>query len=157
MTETKWPSDWKIHAVTEDFLNNPNVPFYEARGLTGLVEMRVAQQMSRIMAALDTTTPPTTPPTPTKEDHHMTNATNTRQLRALPARLDAAACLSVLAQITDAKTESIAAAAESVTLATVDAGLATTALSVDDRMRFKHALSQHGIISAGRRTSINRI
>ena len=80
-----------------------------------------------------------------------------RQLRALPARLDAAACLSVLAQITDAKTESVAAAAETVTVATVDAGLATTDLSVDDRMRFKHALGQHGIISRGRKTSIGRI
>jgi hypothetical protein len=162
MPEHQWPPDWRIECVRED-IQKPNMRLYEARGLTGMVELRVAQEIDRVMTARHDTPPPTITPTtptttnPTKEDHHMTDVTNTAPLRHIPARLDAAACLQILARITDAKTGSIAAAAESVTLADVDAGLATTALSVDDRMRFKHALGQHGIISAGRRTSISRI
>lgn len=156
MTGTQWPPEWRLHAVAEDFLENPNVAFYEARGLKGLVEMRIEHQLARVMAAR--TAPPTKPtPTPTKEDHHMTDVTNTRPLRALPARLDEQACLRVLAQITNAKTDSIAAAAESVTIEIIDAGLATTELSIDDRLRFKFALGQLGVVSRGRRTSLNRI
>ena len=160
MTGTQWPPGYRLHAVSEDFLENPNVAFYEARGEAGHLEMLARRGVLKVMAAHDSK--PTAPPSithelPTTKEEPMTDVTNTRPLRSLPSRLDAAACLAVLAQITDATTTDLAAAAETVTIEKVDAGLATTSLSIEDRMKFKHALSQHGIISRGRKTSISHL
>jgi hypothetical protein len=162
MTGTQWPETWRINAVTEDLQNPADMKLYTERGMTGLVELKAYQRVAQVMAARHdpVVTAPTTPTIqpPTKREEPMTiDVTNTRPLRSLPSRLDAAACLQVLAQITDATTTDLAAAAETVTIEKVDAGLATTSLSIDDRMKFKHALSQHGIISRGRRTSISHL
>jgi hypothetical protein len=163
MTGTQWPPGYRLHAVSEDFLENPNVAFYEARGEAGHLEMLARRGVLKVMAAHDSkpTAPSTIPSTPTPTPERietMTTETHvTRPLRSLPSRLDAAACLQVLARITDATTTDLAAAAETVTIEKVDAGLATTSWSIEDRMKFKHALSQHGIISRGRKTSISRL
>jgi hypothetical protein len=153
MTGTQWPPEWRLHAVAEDFLENPNVAFYEARGLKGLVEMRIEHQLARVMAAR--TAPPTKPtPTPTTEGNKMQND---RPLKFIPARLDAANVLAALSKILSTKFDTIEAAATEITLADLDAGLAQTELSLDDRMRFKFSCGQFGILSKGKRTSINRI
>jgi hypothetical protein len=118
--------------------------------------MRTEQQIAKVMAARHDTTPPTITPTQptTTEGNKMQND---RPLKFIPARLDAAACLQVLSKILATKLDTIEAAAAEVTLADVDAGLAKTELSLESRMAFKHALGQHQIIPAGRRTSISRI
>jgi hypothetical protein len=159
MTGTQWPPGYRLHAVSEDFLENPNVAFYEARGEAGHLEMLARRGVLKVIAAHDSkpTAPPITHELPTTKEEPMTDVTNTRPLRSLPSRLDAAACLQVLARITDATTTDLAAAAETVTIEKVDAGLATTSWSIEDRMKFKHALSQHGIISRGRKTSISHL
>jgi hypothetical protein len=161
MTGTQWPETWRINAVKEDLQNPADMKLYTERGMTGLVELKAYQRVAQVMAhrhdPVVTAPPPITHELLTTKEVPMTDVTNTRPLRSLPSRLDAAACLAVLAQITDATTTDLAAAAETVTIEKVDAGLATTSLSIEDRMKFKHALSQHGIISRGRKTSISRL
>jgi hypothetical protein len=151
---TRWPPDWRIHAVKEDLQNPANMKLYEERGMQGMIQLRVAQAMDRVMAARhDPVAPPTptTPPTTTK-GNTMQNA-----IRYLPSRLDASACLAVLSKITATKFDTIEAAAAEVTLADIDAGLAATDLSLDDRMKFKFSCGQFGILSRGKRVTVNRI
>jgi hypothetical protein len=76
----------------------------------------------------------------------------TKALTYLPTKLDASACLAVLAQIDpEVKTESISAARGTLSVERVDSALEYTSLGISDRMRFKAALSDHGIISSGRK------
>jgi hypothetical protein len=168
MTGTPWPPSWRINAVKEDLQNPADMSLYEDRGMTGLVGLKVAQQIDRVMAARhdDPTTTITTPPTTTKDvtmqnDAIYVDPTSShiqpKKLKYIPARLDAAAVLSVLSKILSTKYDTIAAASATVTLADIDAGLATTELSLDDRMRVKFQCAQMGIIDKGRPTSINRI
>src|ERR1700684_2814340 len=91
---------------------------------------------------------PTNYQLPTKE-LHMTDVTNNRPLRSLPARPDPATCLQILASIAPsaAKTETLEAAAETLTIENLDVALAKTALGTDERMRYKFALAAAGIIS----------
>jgi hypothetical protein len=156
MTGTQWPADWRINAVKENLESPADMSLYEERGLTGMVELRVAQEMSRVLAAHDTTTPPTITPTTTTttEGNKMQND---RPLKFIPARLDAANVLAALSKILSTKFDTIEAAATEITLADLDAGLAQTELSLDDRMRIKFQCAQMGIIGKGRPTSIARI
>jgi hypothetical protein len=77
-----------------------------------------------------------------------------RAVTYLPTKLDAAACLAVLKRIDpDVKTDSIAAARETIDVHQLDDALETsTQLSISDRFRFKAALSEHGILSLGKRS-----
>jgi hypothetical protein len=76
----------------------------------------------------------------------------TRPLTSLPARLDLAACLQTLNRLDpEFKTTDIAAARSSVDVAGLDVALEYTELSIDDRMRLKYALVQHGILARGRK------
>jgi hypothetical protein len=75
-------------------------------------------------------------------------------LRHLPQRLDAAACLEVLARIDQdplTKTDSVLAARKSLTVELIDDALEYTELSTSDRIRFKYALTQVGILSVGKK------
>lgn len=76
----------------------------------------------------------------------------TRPIRHLPARLDAKACLTLLAQThPDWTVESLEASGKQLDIHEVDNCLEFTDLSLADRMQLKSALSQFGIISRGRR------
>jgi hypothetical protein len=156
MTGTQWPPSWRIHAIKEDLQSPADMSLYEERGMQGMVQLKVAQAMDRVLAAHDTTTPPTiTPTTTTTTEGNKMN--NDRPLKFIPARLDAANVLAALSKILSTKFDTIEAAATEITLADLDAGLAQTELSLDDRMRFKFSCGQFGILSKGKRTSINRI
>jgi hypothetical protein len=162
MTVT-WPPEWRLHAVKEDLQNPADMSLYTDRGLTGMVELRVAQEMSRVLAAHDTTTPPTTTnpkgnkmPDAIRVDESVPYL-QSQKLKYIPARLDASAVLSVLSKILSTKYSTIEAATATVTLADLDAGLAQTELSLDDRMRIKFQCAQMGIIGKGRPTAIARI
>jgi hypothetical protein len=166
MPEQQWPPDWRIECVRED-IQKPNMRLYEARGTPGMIQLRVAQEIDRVMAARhDDPTTITAPPTTTKEvtmpnDAIYVDPTSSyiqpKKLKYIPARLDAAAVLSVLSKILSTKFDTIAAATATVTLADIDAGLAQTELSLDDRMRVKFQCAQMGIIGKGRPTSIVRL
>jgi hypothetical protein len=166
MPEQQWPPDWRIECVRED-IQKPNMRLYEARGLTGMVELRVAQEIDRVMSSRHDTTPPTITPTTTTKEVTMQNDAiyvdptsshiQPKKLKYIPARLDASAVLSVLSKILSTKYSTIEAAAATVTLADIDAGLAQTELSLDDRMRIKFQCAQMGIIGKGRPTAISRI
>jgi hypothetical protein len=84
---------------------------------------------------------------PKKDEPHPT-----KPIGHLPARLDADACLKLLAQADGNLTvEGIKAGRQSVTLEMVDGVLEHSSLGIDDRMRLKHALASHGIIVAGKK------
>jgi len=73
-----------------------------------------------------------------------------KRVRSLPARLDAAATLDVLAAI-GAPHQIAASTGQHMTVEDIDAALAETSLETSDKMRFKAALVQHGWLSPGRR------
>jgi hypothetical protein len=76
----------------------------------------------------------------------------TRPLTSLPSRLTAEACLEIIARIDPEHTAAgIAASREKVDVDQIDSALEYTELSISDRFRFKQALAQLGIMSAGRR------
>jgi hypothetical protein len=91
----------------------------------------------RIGAALITAkTPPTSP------------------LRNLPHRLDASACLAILEKYhPDWTAAGLTAAGKQLDVSEIDNFLEFTALNLEDKMIFKSALSEHGIISRGKRIS----
>ena len=65
MTGTQWPPGYRLHAVSEDFLENPNVAFYEARGEAGHLEMLARRGVLKVIAAHDFE--PTAPPSITHQ------------------------------------------------------------------------------------------
>jgi hypothetical protein len=74
----------------------------------------------------------------------------TRPLTYLPHRLDSAACLAILEKYSpDWTAASLSAAGNKLDVSEVDNFLEYTALSVEDRMVFKAALAEHGIIARG--------
>jgi hypothetical protein len=73
-----------------------------------------------------------------------------RPVNYLPTKLDAAACIDVLDRI-NVPTEIAAATGQPLDIKDLDKALAKTSLNVSDRMRFKAALTAHGLLSAGRR------
>jgi hypothetical protein len=76
----------------------------------------------------------------------------TRPVTHLPNRLDAEACLGILAAVhPDWTIESLKAAGKKLDVADVDMCLEYTSLSLADRMVLKAALSQFGIIARGKR------
>jgi hypothetical protein len=67
-------------------------------------------------------------------------------LTYLPTKLDAAG-LEIIERIDpEASAESISAARQSVNVDRIDSALEYTGLSISDRIRFKTALSAHGIL-----------
>jgi hypothetical protein len=75
----------------------------------------------------------------------------TRRL-VLPAKLDLEACLKVLETYDpDWVAADIKAAAKPLELDRVDAMLEVSEQSTSDRMRFKQALTYHGLLSRGKR------
>jgi hypothetical protein len=163
MPSTQWPSHFRIHAVREDFLENPHVAFYAERGLAGLAEMRVYQRVAQVMAAHDsksTASPIAPSPTPNKRDNLMNASTlypAGRPVR-LPAKLDAAACLAILQRIDpEVKVDSIAAARDTLTVERLDRALEYIELSVEDRFRLKSSVAEFGILARGVRTSIRAL
>jgi hypothetical protein len=78
----------------------------------------------------------------------------TSPLRNLPNRFDAQACLALLERIHPEWTSaSIQAAGKHLDVAEIDSCLEYTALSLDDRISFKSALAEHGLIARGKRIS----
>jgi hypothetical protein len=76
----------------------------------------------------------------------------TSPLRNLPNRLDAQACLALLERIHYEWTAaSIAAAGKQLDVGEIDSCLEHTALSLEDKIVFKAALAEHGIIARGKR------
>jgi hypothetical protein len=149
---TKLPDDFTIHAA-QGFINVKGPELYAAR--------LVDQAVTKVMAGHDQPTVPTTTPTlPAKKDNLMNASTlypAGRPVR-LPAKLDVAACLALLQRIDpEVKVDSIAAARATVTVESLDQALAYTDLSISDRMHYKAALVEHGILARGARTSLNRI
>jgi len=75
-----------------------------------------------------------------------------KPLNHLPAKLDLDTCIGLLARADCFLTEDgIKAGKQLVTLDSVDDVLELSSLSIDDKIRFKHALAAHGIIMAGKR------
>jgi hypothetical protein len=95
--------------------------------------------------------------------HHMTNHIHiggltkeppTSPLKHLPNRLDAQACLALLERISHEWTAAgITAAGKQLDVAEADSCLEYTALSLEDKIVFKAALSEHGLITRGKRLS----
>jgi hypothetical protein len=81
---------------------------------------------------------------------HAVSDTPKRPVNYLPTKLDAAACLDVLDRIS-VPTEIAAATGQPLDIKEIDAALAKTSLNLSDRMRFKTALTAHGLLSAGRK------
>ena len=76
----------------------------------------------------------------------------TSPLRNLPNRLDAAACLALLDRIhPDWTAANITAAGKHLDVGEIDHALEYTALSLEDKIAFKAALAEHGIIARGKR------
>lgn len=76
----------------------------------------------------------------------------TQPLRVLPNRLDASACLNLLARIhPDWTVDSIKAAGTQLDVNEIDSCLEFTALSTSDKILVKSALAEHGFIARGRR------
>jgi hypothetical protein len=76
-----------------------------------------------------------------------------KPLTFLPTKLDAAACLEVLARLDhEVDTTSIEAARQTITVDQLDDALAYegNTLTISDRFRLKQALTEHGILSVGR-------
>jgi hypothetical protein len=134
----------RIRAFRED-TSNPDMSLYDQLDASTLANLAVAKVIAQHQ--------PITPPK--KEEVDMTNIT-AGKFRGIPARLDAEACLKVLAQITDAKTESVSAARGSIDVEAIDAALEIHNVSIDDRWKFKHQLAEFGIISSGRRFEFPR-
>jgi hypothetical protein len=75
-------------------------------------------------------------------------------IKHLPNRLDAQACLEILAKVhPDWTVESIKAAGKQLDVSEVDDCLDYTDLSLLDRITFKSALSQFGIVARGKKVS----
>jgi hypothetical protein len=75
----------------------------------------------------------------------------TSPLRNLPHRLDASACLAILEKYhPDWTAASLTAAGKQLDVSEIDNFLEFTALNLEDKMVFKAALSEHGIIARGR-------
>ncbi len=75
-------------------------------------------------------------------------------LTHLPNRLDAAACLALLDRMhPDWTAASITAAGKHLDVDEIDDCLEYTALSIENKMVFKAALSENGIIARGKRIS----
>ena len=88
--------------------------------------------------------------------HAVADTVDASRVRSLPARLDAEATISVLNSI-GAPIEIAASTGQYLDINDVDAALAKTTLSIDDRMRFKSALTAHGFLPRGRKIAIGRI
>ena len=76
--------------------------------------------------------------------------TDAKRVRSLPSRLTLAACLDVLTSI-NAPHQVAAATGQHMDVKDIDAALAKTALSTDDKIRLKYSLVQHGILARGRK------
>ena len=87
--------------------------------------------------------------------HAVAETTDATRVKVLPSRLDSASCMGVLEKI-GAPYQVAASTGQYMDIKDVDAALAQTGLSLDDKMRFKTALVHHGYISAGRRMNIAR-
>jgi hypothetical protein len=75
-------------------------------------------------------------------------------LKNLPARLDAKACLEILSSLHSEWTvQALTASGKQLDIHDIDAGLEYKDLSLEDRMRFKSALSEFGFIARGRKVS----
>jgi hypothetical protein len=88
--------------------------------------------------------------------HAVAETTDAKRVRSLPARLTLAACLDVLTSI-NAPHEVAAATGQHMDIADVDAALANTELSTDDKIRLKYSLVQHGVLARGRPIGMARI
>jgi hypothetical protein len=149
---TKLPDDFTIHAA-QGFINVKGPEFYAAR--------LVDQAVTKIMAGHDQPTVPTTTPTSPAKKANLMNASTLypagRPVR-LPAKLDVAACMAILKRIDpEVNVDSIAAARDTLTVERLDQALAYTDLSISDRMHYKAALVEHGILARGVRTSIRHL
>jgi hypothetical protein len=81
----------------------------------------------------------------------------TSPLRYLPNRLDAQACLAILEKYhPDWTAASLSAAGNKLEVSEVDNFLEYTALSIEDRMIFKAALAENGIIARGKPINLAR-
>ena len=69
---------------------------------------------------------------------------------ALPARLDASACVDTLEHL-GVSVQIAASTGEPLDVKDVDKALSATSLSVSEKMRFKQALTAHGLLPRGRR------
>jgi hypothetical protein len=86
-----------------------------------------------------------------------TKPPQTRPFKNLPVKLNAEACIAILNRLDPEITVTdVAAARQSFDLDRVDMMLEYTELSLSDKMIFKSALSEFGILPRGRRTAINR-
>ena len=82
----------------------------------------------------------------------MAKRSATKPLTALPSRLTLDACLEIIERVDyEFTAQGIMAGRDKVDLERVDMLLEYVDLSLDEKMRFKTALAQHGVISAGRR------
>jgi hypothetical protein len=87
-----------------------------------------------------------------------TKPQQTRPFTHLPVKLDAAACLAILNRLDpDITVDSVAAARKSFDVDRIDLLLEYTDLSVADRIHFKSALSEFGILPRGVRAPIGKI
>src|ERR1700722_5665622 len=86
--------------------------------------------------------------------HAVAETTDAKRVKVLPARLDSAACMGVLEKI-GAPYQVAASTGQHMSIKDVDAALAETDLSTDDKLRLKTALVHHGWLSAGRRMNGN--
>jgi hypothetical protein len=87
--------------------------------------------------------------------HAVADETNAKRVKVLPARLDSASCMGVLEKI-GAPYQVAASTGQYLDIKDVDAALALTDLSLDDKFRLKTALTHHGYLSAGRRMNLAR-
>jgi hypothetical protein len=88
--------------------------------------------------------------------HAVADTVDASRVRSLPARLDAEATISVLNSI-GAPVEIAASTGQYLDINDVDAALAKTKLSIDDKIRLKYSLVQHGFIPRGRPAGMARI
>jgi len=88
------------------------------------------------------------------DDLITTKDTPRSPLTYLPNRLDAQACLALLERMhPDWTAASITAAGKHLDVWEIDSCLEYTSLSIEDKMVFKAALSENGIIARGKRIS----
>jgi hypothetical protein len=72
-----------------------------------------------------------------------------RPVTSLPNRLTITACLDVLDRV-NVPVEISASTGEHLDIREVDKALASTSLSIGDRIRFKEALTSYGLLSRGK-------
>jgi hypothetical protein len=77
---------------------------------------------------------------------------NTRPLTSLPAKLTLEACLEIIERVDyEFTAKGIMAGRDKLDVDRIDLVLEYVDLSLDDKIRFKTALAQLGVISAGKR------